>query len=300
MSKIKPEHSGAKNGGGYWGTREEAKRRAKKARRGEDRAATRTAPRKVADRQSDEHLAQPATGQFDFGALVAAIRQTHEHMAAQAGRAVNISLTLRNWAIGCHIREYEQRGTDRAKYGEGLLERVAEELRRGGMDRVEARELRRFRQFYQVYPQIWQSLPPELRSLLPNRGRAMPAQIRESATPESGFDGKTLLTKLSFTHLAELVPLDDSFKRAFYEIECIRGNWSVRELKRQIGSLAYERSGLSRNKAKFAALTQAKAERAEPGLAIRDPYVFEFLGIKSREVMSESNLEDALLDRPCR
>jgi predicted nuclease of restriction endonuclease-like (RecB) superfamily len=71
----------------------------------------------------------------------------------------------------------------------------------------------------------------------------------------------------------------------------------VRQLKRQIASLYFERSGLSRNKKKLASLVQKGAERSEPKLTIRDPYVFEFLGLKSKEVMSESNLEDALLDR---
>ena len=97
--------------------------------------------------------------------------------------------------------------------------------------------------------------------------------------------------------LAELVSLEDATKRAFYEIECIRGNWSVRELKRQIGSLYYERSGLSKDKKKLAALAQEGAEIAEPKLAIRDPYIFEFLGLKPREVMSESHLEEQLLDK---
>jgi predicted nuclease of restriction endonuclease-like (RecB) superfamily len=236
-------------------------------------------------------------GELTFEKLVGSIREVHEQMASHAGRAVNISLTLRNWVMGYYIREYEQKGTDRAQYGEGLLERLAVKLKQEGMDRVEARELRRYRQFYQVYPQIWQSLPPELRNLLPKDSLALPAEIRESATPTLACDGKTLLTRLSFTHLVEMIALDDPLKRTFYEIECIRGNWSVRELKRQIGSLYYERSGLSRDKEKLAALAQAGAEKAEPRLAIRDPYVFEFLGIKSREVMHESDLEDALLDR---
>lgn len=86
-------------------------------------------------------------------------------------------------------------------------------------------------------------------------------------------------------------------KRAFYEIECIRGNWSVRELKRQIGSLYFERSGLSNYKEKLSELVRIDAEQAEPKLAIRDPYIFEFLGIKSREVMLENDLEDAFLDK---
>ena len=102
---------------------------------------------------------------------------------------------------------------------------------------------------------------------------------------------------MSFTHIAELLAIDDPLKRAFYETECIRGNWAVRELKRQIASLYFERSGLSHDKAKLARLAQAGAEPADPRLAIRDPYIFEFLGLKPREVMSESHLEDQLLDK---
>lgn len=102
---------------------------------------------------------------------------------------------------------------------------------------------------------------------------------------------------MSFTHIAELLQCDDANKRAFYELECIRGNWSVRELKRQIASLLFERSGLSTDKGKLAALVQEGAERAAPTLAIRAPYVFEFLGLTPRDVMGESHLEDQLLDR---
>ena len=109
--------------------------------------------------------------------------------------------------------------------------------------------------------------------------------------------GETLITRLSFTHLAELIAIHNPLKRSFYELECIRGNWSVRELKRQIGSLYYERSGLSENKEKLAKMVQSGAEQAPPTLAIRDPYIFEFIGLKSKEVMSESDLEDALLDK---
>lgn len=233
---------------------------------------------------------------LDFGSLVATIRKVHEHCAAQAGKAVNISLTLRNWAIGCYIREYEQNGTDRAEYGENLLERLADQLRQEGMSRVEARELRRYRQFYLVYSRIRRSLTPELKKFLP--GSALPVpEIRESATPELAVAGTILVTSLSFTHFNELMAIDDPLKRAFYEVECIRGNWSVRELKRQIGSLYFERSGLSKDKIKLAALVKASAEVSDPRLAIRDPYVFEFLRLRSREVMGESDIEDALVDK---
>ncbi|MBD3320022.1 MAG: DUF1016 family protein [Chitinivibrionales bacterium] len=74
-------------------------------------------------------------------------------------------------------------------------------------------------------------------------------QIRETASPECRPYPKALVTQLSFSHLTELIAIEDDTKRAFYEVECVAGNWSVRELKRQIASLYYERSGLSTNKA---------------------------------------------------
>jgi len=73
-----------------------------------------------------------------------------------------------------------------------------------------------------------------------------------------------VIERLSFTHLSELIAIDDPLKRAFYEIECTRGNWSVRELKRQIGSLYHERSGLSIDKEQLADLAQSGAEQTEP------------------------------------
>jgi predicted nuclease of restriction endonuclease-like (RecB) superfamily len=182
--------------------------------------------------------------QLNFAGLVAAIRRVHEHCASQAGKAINVSLTLRNWVIGYYILEYEQRGADRADYGERLLESLSDRLKRVGMSRVEPRELRRYRQFYLVYSRIWESLTPELRKLSSQIGLPVP-EIRDSATPE----------------------------------------------------FVLERSGLSKDKGKLAARVKAGAETFEPRLAVRDPYIFEFLGLRSREVMGESDLEDALLDR---
>ncbi len=240
-------------------------------------------------------MAKPSTPPLSFERLVTAIGQAHAELAAQASRAVNTSLTLRNWLIGFHIAEYEQQGTDRAQYGDKLIERLSERLIQAGVSRAEARELRRYRQFYLTYPQIRESLSPELgRKLLPQTDAG---KIRESLPPKLGVAAGEILTSLSFSHIAELLQCDDATKRVFYELECIRGNWSVRELKRQIASLYYERSGLSKDKGKLATLAQEGAERAEPTLAIRDPYVFEFLGLKSQDVMGESHLEDQLLDK---
>ena len=247
-------------------------------------------------RTHPEKSAHKATG-LTFENLVLSIGGVDQELAAQASRAVNVSLTLRNWLIGCYIAEYELRGADRAQYGEKLLAKLSARLLENGVSRTEERELRRYRQFYQTYPQIRESLTPELGKYLASPETSPSDSIRESATPESGLSGKELITRLSFTHIAELLAIDDPRKRAFYETECIRGNWAVRELKRQIASLYFERSDLSHDKAKLARLAQAGAEPADPRLAIRDPYIFEFLGLKPREVMSESHLEDQLLDK---
>ena len=240
-------------------------------------------------------MAKPSTPALSFERLVTAIGQAHAELVAQASRAVNASLTLRNWLIGCYIAEYEQQGTDRAQYGDKLIERLSERLMQAGVSRAEARELRRYRQFYLTYPRIRESLSPELKRKL--LSQADTGNFRESVTPTLGIAAGEVLSKLSFSHIAELLQCDDATKRAFYEIECIRGNWSVRELKRQIASLYYERSGLSKDKGKLASLAQEDAERAEPTLAIRDPYVFEFLGLQPTEVMGESHLEDQLLNK---
>ena len=244
-------------------------------------------------------MTTPATPPLSFERLVTAIGQAHADLAAQASRAVNASLTLRNWLIGFHIEEYERRGVDRQQYGEKLLDRLSESLMQKGVSRCDRRELYRYRQFYLTYPQIGEVLPPQSASQF---GGAAPGlgggnRIVESATPQSRIDGQTLLARLSFTHFVELIAVEDDTKRAFYEAECTRGNWSVRELKRQVASLYYERSGLSTDKQRLAVLAQRGGETARPALTIRDPYVFEFLGLKSQEVMGESHLEDQLLDK---
>ena len=240
-------------------------------------------------------ISMPAS---NFADLIQQIHRTHAELSAQANKAINVSLTLRNWLIGLHIVEYEQGGADRAQYGTQLLNTVSLELERLKIPRCEARELRRYRQFYQVYPQIRESLTPELVKRIPtvsNLG-VSDSQIEADVSETSLVSGKTLISRLSFTHISELLRLDDPQKRAFYELEAIQGNWSVRELQRQIGSLYFERSGLSHDKKKLSELAQRTSEQ-KPCLNIRDPYVFEFLGLKPAEVMSESDLEQQLIDR---
>jgi predicted nuclease of restriction endonuclease-like (RecB) superfamily len=241
--------------------------------------------------------AAPPAERLDFASLVAAIRKVHERSAVVASRVVNVSLTLRNWAIGWYIREYEQKGADRAKYGARLLENLAEALQES-LDRFyTGRYLGLCRQLFDVYPEIRKSVTSEFTPLgMPWSSPAGKADaIRKLPISEFGTDPHMLVEQLSFTHLVELSAIDDPLKRAFYEIECIRGNWSVRALKRQIATLYFERSGLSKDKDKLAALVQQGVETAEPKLAVRDPYIFEFLGLKARDAVEESDLEAALV-----
>ena len=184
-------------------------------------------------------------------------------LAAQAGRAVNLSLTLRNWLIGWHIEEYERCGVDRAQYGEKLMSQLADELTQQGVSRCDRRELYRYRTFYLIYPLIVEALPPQFKSIVATVRKSVrsgrksgdPA-IAESVPPRFGIAAKELITKLSFSHFVELLAVEDPLKRAFYETECIRGNWGLRELQRQIASLYFERPGLSRD--------QGEAGQARP------------------------------------
>lgn len=231
-----------------------------------------------------------------FADLVQSIQHIHDELSAQASRAVNVSLTLRNWLIGCYIAEYELQGKDRADYGERLLGELSTALKKLNVRASGQRELYRYVQFYQIYPQILGSLTPKLQHIVPKRLMKKTGSF-DFDLKEGRIEPGKILEKLSYTHIEQLIGIDDDTKRAFYEMECIWGNWSVRELKRQINSLYYERSGLSENKEKLAELAHQNTEQAGGELVVRDPYVFEFLGLRSAEVMGESHLEDQLLDK---
>ncbi len=231
---------------------------------------------------------------MNFEKLIQVFEQTHEYLQNKAASAVNQSLTIRNWLFGFYIVEYEQNGEDRAEYGKGLLKDIATKLS-SQIKGMNDRYLRDCRQFYVTYPQI-----TEITNKL-----ELPEQIWRSATPKLKMIGKPdhksvnpalLVSSLSYTHLLELTKETDPLKRAFYEIQAINGNWSVRELERQRGSLLYERTGLSKDKEKLIALTNEKAIELAPLDIIRDPYIFEFIGLKQQDVFEEGKLEKLLLD----
>jgi len=104
-----------------------------------------------------------------FADLVHSIQQVHDELAIQASRAVNVSLTLRNWLIGRYIAEYELKGEDRAQYGETLLENLSSELKRLSVSACGRRELYRYVRFYQTYPRIVGSLSPQFQNIVPKQ-----------------------------------------------------------------------------------------------------------------------------------
>lgn len=245
----------------------------------------------------DGEFMTPAQGAFfTFEQLVSSVHELNEKLSAHALRAVNISLTLRNWLVGAYISEYELQGADRASYGENLLDELAKRLMELKISNCNRRQLYDYLKFYRIYPQIVETVSAQLQPLLPERVVLKQGKV-PTASAQLRLPPKTLLNSLSYSKFKMLMDMDDDLKRTFYEVECIRGNWSVRELKRQIGSLYYERFGLSENKKKLAQLVQSGSKQSEPKLAIRDPYIFEFLGLKPMEVMAESDLEDALLEK---
>lgn len=234
------------------------------------------------------------TGLFDFEYLSRSIQTAHEELERQASKAVNISLTVRNWLIGHYIAEYELSGADRAVYGDKLLDRLAVRLTELGVKTCEKRRLYQYLRFYKTYPEIVRTLSAQSQKLLLFGASGGSLEQERAASARSNSQ---LLDSLSYSHFELLVAIDSDAKRRFYESESIRNSWSFRELKRQINRLLYERSELSVNKQKFREQASVTGEIASPRLVIRDPYVFEFLGLKPQEVMSESNLEDELLNK---
>jgi predicted nuclease of restriction endonuclease-like (RecB) superfamily len=232
--------------------------------------------------------------------LASILKDINAQTVEYTAKAINRALTVRSWAYGYYIQGYELNGSDRAQYGEELIKNLSKLLENYGISSISTTYLKTCLQFYKVYPLIGQTLSDQLQKIIPNLageiGQTVSDQSKK-ATEVQGVPVEKLLNSLAYSHFVELMKIDDSLKRAFYEIECIRGSWSVRELKRQINSLYYERSALSKNKEKLSNITHSESEAYQPSTIIRDPYVFEFLGVKSHEVILENSLGDALLDK---
>lgn len=248
---------------------------------------------------------------MDLENLIGKIQRVDADFSQQANKAINQLLTLRNWLIGFYIVEFEQNGEERSVYGDKLLFKLAEELKdRKGLSLT---NLGLFRQFYIEFPevgnllskltnhQILQSLTGDLSITNFSIPQSLTEELKNSFQVTDNHVDKfkneiavKMLNDLSFTHITLLLPLDSSAKRAFYIIEAIKGVWTVRELRRQINSLLYERSGMSVKPELL--LKNVQPIEVQPQGLVKDIYTFEFLGLPEKDAIEESDLETALLD----
>ena len=244
----------------------------------------------------------PATSLFNR------VRVIIESARASAARSVNSAQVVSNWLIGREIVEEVQRGYRRAGYGERLISTLSLRMRKNFGSGYSENNLEHFRDFYATYPGLLHRIPHALRGesavrpgaqiphaargLLENEGM-LPA-ISEAPSRKSWKPG-LLHPNLSWTHYRMLLKADESDKRAFYEIEAIKNNWSARELERQMTSLLYERLKLSRDKRGLLRLATRGHEIRKPSDVFKDPMVIEFLGLPESPKLVESELEQALI-----
>lgn len=243
---------------------------------------------------------------MNFEQLVTLCQQTHEEMQKRAVRAVDLSLVVRNWLFGCYVVEFEQNGSDRAAYGKRLLQALADRLKEVEIKGVGATNLKLARQFYLVFRQIGQTASDQFTagsSISQTASGQLPPGdiIQPTASAELNLAARLQTLSRQFTlgwsHYVELLTLDDTAERHFYEIEAAANQWTVRELQRQIASSLYQRLALSRDKEEIRRLATEGQVVEKAADLIKNPLVLEFLGLEDRPHYSEDELESAIIDQ---
>jgi len=210
-----------------------------------------------------------------------------------AVRTSNAAMTATYWSVGRRIVEHEQRGAERAEYGEKLISRLSCDLQSRfgrGYGKV---NLSQMRSFYLAHRQILQTASEESQLGLVRK------KFRTASEEFLGREELALVAgrfPLPWSCYVRLLSVRNPEARRFYESEALRGGWTIRQLDRQIGSQFYERTALSRNKAAMLRRGQEQSNNNDvvtPEEEIKDPFVFEFLNLKDE--YSESELEEALI-----
>lgn len=179
----------------------------------------------------------------------------------QIATSINHTILESYWEIGRNIVEYEQEGNERAEYGSELLKRLSQDLTITYGSGFGLSNLTKMRKLYLTYPIL-----------------------------------QTLSAKLSWSHYVELLKIDDDQERSFYEKECENENWGVRELKRQMKSMLFHRLALSSDKNEVLKLSKEGQIIQKPEDILKEPYIFEFIGLPELPVYKEGDLEEALVD----
>ncbi len=189
--------------------------------------------------------------------LISHIGEALQHGRQSAVSAINQAMVRTNWEIGKYIVEYEQAGNEKAEYGSDTLNRLARDLTTCYGNGFSRSNISRMRQLFLAYPKC-----------------------------------ATLSHKLSWSHYVELLKIEDQQERSFYLRECEQENWSVRELKRQMNSMLFQRLALSKNKEEVMRLAKEGQIIEKPEDILKDPYVFEFAGLPELPVYKEGDLEN--------
>jgi predicted nuclease of restriction endonuclease-like (RecB) superfamily len=223
----------------------------------------------------------------NYSNLIADLASIIEQGRKLAVRYVNTALVTAYWLIGRRIVEFEQKGKERAEYGKRLLEKLSNDLTKKFGRGFSSDNLEAMRNFYLTYKK-------EISETVSRKLEAQKSDTMSRDLPtSSAIQHYSKRFVLSWSHYRLLMRLDEPFKREFYEAECIRGNWSVRQLDRQIQSMLYERTALSKKKLAVISKAHEKPIALKPEDEIKDPYILEFLGLKDE--YSESQLEEALI-----
>lgn len=238
-----------------------------------------------------------------LGACIARIRAILTSARRAALQTVNSTMLTAYWHVGREIVEEEQLGQKRAGYGKQLLQGLSVRLTSEFGAGFSVANLKLIRQFYVVYvdrrPAIGYTGSTQL--LPPPQGPAPLQEIGYTLCSQSEAVqqpvGSSFRPELSWSHYRVLMRVARPEARSFYEVECAKGRWAVRQLERQIGSMLYERLARSRDKAGVLALAQEGHEVHRPEDLVKDPYVLEFAGLPEAARWTEAALETALIDR---
>lgn len=219
----------------------------------------------------------------NYEGLVAELSRLLEDARRVSARAVNTVMTATYWEFGRRIVEFEQGGEKRAGYGEELVARLAVDLTARFGRGFGAVNLSQMKRFYLLWP---------THTILQTPSEKSSGEIIQTLSEKSPAQARF---PLPWSHYVRLMAVKEEAARRFYETEALRGGWSVRQLDRQIATVFYERTALSRDKS--AMLTKGAKPRPEDRVSVeeevKDPLVLEFLNLKDE--YSESELEEALL-----
>ena len=231
------------------------------------------------------------------------IESINSYFSDYANRQVNYAYTLRNWLIGMYLFEYEQKGLDRAEYGNNLYRNIAKRLKDRKVKGMSFTMLNTCKQFYLLYPQIVQTVS-EQSYLFENHGFEIIqtaaeqfnlSKINQNVKTISVENPSLFLSKISYSHILEFIKTEDALQRSFYELQTIKNNWTVRQLQREINSMLFERIGLSSDKElMFDKLKNDSISNFSE--IIKSPYILEFLNIPELSQYSENDLEQSIIN----